>query len=287
MPDAGSTTPYTRFIVLSKGRTGSTMLIEALNSHPHVRCFGSVFHRQHDFVDFSVPGYDNEDPAGLRLRNEDPIALLHQRVFGTHGPDVRAVGFKYRYGAAAWFPGLQDQLIADRELRVVHLQRHNLLRSLVSARIAQDTGAWFDRAKQRPGKLRPRTLLRAARHPLRVAERLRRPAAQPRPSWKDRREPITISLEECAYALETFEQQAREHDALFHEHPMLAVWYEDLAERRDETLEQVQGFLGLEPRRLTVTLRKQNPEPLRELIANYDELAAALRPTRYAAFLDG
>ena len=33
-------------------------------------------------------------------------------------------------------------------------------------------------------------------------------------------------------------------------------------------------------------MRRQNPEPLRELLANYDELYEAFRGTPYAAFFD-
>ncbi len=42
----------------------------------------------------------------------------------------------------------------------------------------------------------------------------------------------------------------------------------------------------MEPKRLTVRLRRQNPEPLRELIENYDELYAAFKDSPHAAFFD-
>jgi hypothetical protein len=67
---------------------------------------------------------------------------------------------------------------------------------------------------------------------------------------------------------------------------MLAVFYEDLVDRREDVLREVQSFLGIEPRPLTVTLRKQNPEPLRELVENYDELYAAFKDTPEAALFN-
>ena len=45
-----------------------------------------------------------------------------------------------------------------------------------------------------------------------------------------------------------------------------------------------QSFLGVEPQVLTVGLRKQNPDDLRALIENYDELREAFADTEYGEF---
>ena len=34
---------YVRFVILTTGRSGSTWLVEALNSHDEIVCFGSLF----------------------------------------------------------------------------------------------------------------------------------------------------------------------------------------------------------------------------------------------------
>ena len=66
----------------------------------------------------------------------------------------------------------------------------------------------------------------------------------------------------------------------------MTVYYEDLVADRKAALHELQVFLGLRPRSLPVATRQQNPEPLRELIANYDELREAFGDTEYAAFLE-
>ncbi len=86
-----------------------------------------------------------------------------------------------------------------------------------------------------------------------------------------------------------FSQMGRQNDhfdELFRDHPTLEVFYEDVLEQRDEVFNQVQSFLGVPPKRLTVTLRRQNPEPLRELLENYDELYKAFCNTPHAWMFD-
>jgi hypothetical protein len=51
-------------------------------------------------------------------------------------------------------------------------------------------------------------------------------------------------------------------------------------------LADVQRLLGLEPRPLIVSVRQQNPEPLRELIENYDELRGSFAGLPEAAFFE-
>ncbi len=75
-------------------------------------------------------------------------------------------------------------------------------------------------------------------------------------------------------------------DNFFRGHPSLALFYEDVIERPDEEFSRAQAFLDAEPAPLTVTSRRQNPEPLRDLLENYDELRDAFRDTPHAAFFE-
>ena len=52
------------------------------------------------------------------------------------------------------------------------------------------------------------------------------------------------------------------------------------------TTQQVFAHLDLPPVEVATTLQKQNAGPLSDLIANYDEVIAALSGTEYAAYLD-
>jgi hypothetical protein len=74
----------------------------------------------------------------------------------------------------------------------------------------------------------------------------------------------------------------RHFDNLFEKHPKLTVFYEDIIDQRERIYDQVQAFLGVEPQRLTETTHQQNPEPLRQLLENYEELYEAFRDSPHA-----
>ncbi len=278
---------YTRFIILSGARTGSTVLAQALNSSTDIICFREVFNYTLNAIDYSVDGYDNGSAEDLALRTRDHIAFLRERIFCQHPDRVRAVGFKFHYLHFWGFPGLWQALAKDAQLRVLHLKRSNLLRTLVSLKIAESTGVW----QQEPGrpfaraanlanevkqKITPAHVLRAFREPQVAAAWVRRLVNPPKVYETSPRVPAIISEEELHKFITESEATSAHFDSLFQEHPKLMISYEDMVKDNAETFNRVQEFLGVEPKPLTVTLRRQNPEPLRELLRNYDELRAAL-----------
>jgi hypothetical protein len=259
------------------------MLAQALNSSPEITCFREVFNFLQNFVQFEVKGYDNYRAEDLSLRTQDPIRFLEERIFCPYPEDVRAVGFKLHYGQLLGFEGLTERLAEDREIRVLHLRRRNLLRMFVSLKLAEATGVFLEDTRPKATTVNP---LAAARHPLKAASRLRRRLRPPRATGKARRARVTVKAEELFEFIVKTRMRAAKHDELFREHRNLPVFYEDLLDRRDEVFGEAQSFLGIEPGPLTVTLRKQNPEPLWELIENYDELYEAYKDTPEAALLE-
>jgi hypothetical protein len=284
--EAGSN-DYVRFIILCYARVGSTMLAASLNSSPNIICFRELFNPIMKGIGFYVDGYDNSSAQDRELRDRDLREFLRQRIFCPHPNEIRAVGFKMPHGHFEWFPSLLEWLIEDKDLHVLHLTRRNLLRMLVSLRIAQRTGGWSeDKKTTLLRKFRPSNAPRAARHPLVAINRLRRFIWPKEPAWKALRTPLTLSEEECRDFFAQAERDSAYYDDRFREHPRLNLHYEDLQRNRADAFNQAQSFLGLKPRSLSVTTRRQNPEPLRELIANYDELYAAFKGTKEAAFFD-
>jgi hypothetical protein len=270
---------YTRFIITGDARTGSNMLAGALNTHHRIRCFREVFHHWQDRIDYHVEGYDEHDPAELAMRNSDPVRFLRERVFCEQPSQFEAVGFKYLYGHMWGFDALTQHLTADTELRVLHLRRRNMLRWVASVEIAEMTGRWLEWGAVETTPLSVRAA-RALRHPSRVVQRIRRRAPlQAKPA-------VSITREELRSKIEDRQRETRRTEQLFARHAALDVWYEDMLADRDREFERIQRFLGVDPAPLTVSLRRQNPEPLRELIANYDDLRLAFAGTEYAAFFD-
>lgn len=287
MGHSGESADYVRFIILGHARTGSNMLAFSLNSSPHIICFGEIFLPMRGTIGYFVKGYDNSSVDDRALRNRDFKRFLEERIFCAHPRAIHAVGYKMAYVHFPWFPGLLEWMTGDTELRVLHLKRRNLLRLLVSLRIAQTTGKWMDvQPATIAARLTPVNALRAVRHPLRAADSLRRQLQREKPTREPDRAPVLLKEAECRDFFRDVERDADHYGGLFRHHPCLTLYYEDLLRDYEGVFNQVQAFLDLEPRTLSITTRRQNPEPLHKLIANYGELRAAFEGTPEASFFE-
>lgn len=274
---------YRRFIILSGPRTGSHMLAQGLHSHPNVVCFREVFNGRLDFIQYGVEGYDDFSDADQAIRKRDPVGFLQARVFRDWPEEVRAVGFKFHYTHHWGFEGLLDHLSGDRDLHVVHLQRRNALRSLVSLKMAERTGAWLE--DNRP-KVTASNAVRALRYPAKAARRLSRALRRAPAAVLPAKPRVRIERDELVEHILSDAMRRENHLALYRDHPIFEVRYEDLVAKRDTTFAEVFRFLGVPPARVAISLRQQNPEPLRDLIENYDELRASFEGTPEAALFD-
>lgn len=263
MTSAGSAsnTGYKRFIVLSGPRTGSSLLVDALNSSPDIVCFGEIFN-QRESIDYGVDGYDTASTEDIALRSRSPGEFLSKRIFCNHPEHVRAVGFKFHYTHFWGFPGIRQILEEDRDILVLHLQRHNLLRVLVSLKIAKETGIYFQH-----GGWRARSLPMIAG----LFRRLFSGRAQPA-SPK-----VTISPDEFRQEAMALAMTAKHWEEMLAGHPIFPVSYEDMTPDPQEEFARAQSFLGVTPSKLRVAFVRQNPQKLEELIENYTELRNSLR----------
>ncbi|MCH7837948.1 MAG: hypothetical protein IIC26_05505 [Chloroflexi bacterium] len=289
---------YTRFIILSDARTGSHMLAQALNSSRNIVCFREVFNETLDFIQYGVEGYDNFSTEDKALRQEEPLRFLDERIFCRYPDKIKAVGFKYHYGHVFGFPGVVERLAEDTELRVLHLRRRNKLRSLVSLRFAERTGGWMREAQPEPVRVSASAAAWAAvlsglslpGRAVRKTLRLLGLMTPPELPEEGPRIQMTISLEELVHFNIEAQFTADHFDELFQDHPRMELYYEDILDDRERAYTQVQAFLGVEPRPLFDTTYRQHPQPLRELVANYDELYEAVKsgphPDYYSAFFD-
>jgi LPS sulfotransferase NodH len=285
-------TDYTRFIILSGARTGSTMLGDSLNSDPRIICFGEIFNPLVSFVPYRVKGYEHAGEQDDGLRRSSPKDFLTRRIFCEHRRGVQAVGFKFHYEHFWEFEGLVELLTGDRELRVIHLKRRNRLRSLVSRRIAERTDRWFEHgAVPEPSiasRIKPSTIGKALRDPGRALAAVERKLRRQRPAAPvvSESQPVALSIDECRKHFRYFEHNESHWEKLFHGHPMTDVIFEEIVDEREEQVARLQRFLGLEPASLSTSLRRQNPEPLHQLITNYDELKQTFAGTPHSVYFD-
>ncbi len=147
-----------RFLILFPGRTGSSWLISALQSHPGVRAEGEILVKQ--------------DAATQRR-------MLEER-FGTAPAFGTAVGFKTKLKDVAELDGLRDR-IAATPLAVVLMRRSDLIRLAISRitarRLHDHSGRWNldDRTSAAPARpIEPQELFESIEHCLATVEELDR-----------------------------------------------------------------------------------------------------------------
>lgn len=188
---------------------------------------------------------DRPDTLGtIADRDRDPIAFL-DGVWAS-GEGARAIGFKINLGENAVAAGA---LLRDASVRKLLLRRRNRVRAYVSEAIAERTGVWesFDP----PADTRLPTIRVAAGDLLRHA---------------DRNAAYYVGLEETLGATGQ-------------------DWFDTGYEALGDTSElaRILAWLGVAGRQpLAPASSKRGPSDLGAVVANFDELAAALAGTALA-----
>ena len=246
-PVAGSTP----FVVLTTQRSGSVLLVQAIQSHPDMFCFHEML-RPKIRNDQSLRAYLAPSLPRRVGRFVRPYATTKgylDQLFATR--DERAVGFKLMYNQLRRHPELW-LMFRRGELKVVHLVRSNILHTEVSAVRAKVTGEFHARGEARPSA-----------------------------------DLIEIPTADLVERLERRDRSIARHRRRLRSIPHLELGYDDLVDRRDEVSQQVCGFLGVEPMVLVTDHTKVTPSDLSRVIANYDDVARHLEKTRFAHLLEG
>lgn len=174
------------------------------------------------------------------------IEQRHEQVFGVQPKYVRAAGCKvFYYHPHHGDPELLFELLkSNPRLKVIHLKRTDTLRSVLSWMIAQRNQTYVAHSE---GSL--------------VAARDKRMHVDPREmvDWIHK----TLAWEAWG-------------DAFFADHEVLQMTYESMTADMAAEFGRVLSFLDLPAHEPVSSLRRQNPEPLDQLVLNLDEVLAAL-----------
>lgn len=274
---------YVRFVVVSDIRSGSTMLTNMLSQHPNLRCFYELFHVDRSSIPFTVKGYRKRGhDFGVReLREKDPQAFLKAHVYTVMPPHIGAVGFKLLLTQARacpmwwddpefadWWADMDNAarnrwqdarsdlwatLAADSDLRIILLDRRNLLARAVSAAMAKTTGAWGDGATGGFGQI------------------------------KDAR--VALPVRTLLRDFEASKRMFAETEALFSSHRLMRLSYEDLVDDQQGQGQRLQEFLGLPSQPIMATTRKQASGSYQDRVANWTEVEALLKGSSWSRLL--
>jgi hypothetical protein len=180
-------------------------------------------------------------------RQGKEVEAIISETFSKKPMRIAAVGFKvfyYHLSEGEW-----DCLTRDPNLRVIHLTRRKYLRTILSLEIAKKTDVWMAFSDNDATS-----------------------------STKS----VTLNPNRLIDEITRIEQQEHKARLRFQNHLVCEITYEDLVHKPGATFSRLATFLGVDdvsPDR--VRLVKQNPEDLKRLITNYDEVSAALQTTRF------
>lgn len=238
---------YTRFICVGNPRTGSTLLMRSLNNHSHIIGYGELTKNSDRY-----PAPFHQFGHSRGLYRDDPVGFLRTRVFRKYPAEIEAVGFKIFYHHAPrgtqWGSAVWEYLLGDPTLKILHLKRHNLLKTFLSKQTASRSGEYI---KYTNGQERP---------------------------------PVHLDPDEMLAFFEKMRAGEAQYDDLLRGHPLIEVRYEDMTRNYAAEMQRIQEFLGVTTENIEQGTTKRPSRPLSSQIANYAELKEACASTPWAEF---
>lgn len=247
---ADPTNYYQKFFILSMPRSGSNYLAYLLGDHPEIISVGEIYNRNRIWGHPSKPEISKSRYLKI-LRDLFPVWFLKTLIYGKHPSNIKAVGFRFFYSQAEIFPQVANYLFSRKDIKIIHLKRENLLRALVSLRIAEKTGFWVS--------LKPRLY-----KPLRIYLRYR----------------------ECLKYFEENSVIISRYDAMLCKQNSIDINYEELCKSTDTIIPKILSFLGVSDKKLNCLILKQNPYSLKKVIKNYDVLKGKFSNTVWNKYFE-
>ncbi len=233
-----------KFIISNTARCGSSMLSTLLDSHPRVLCHGEILAAPRE----SAGPYHALRKQGTAIddwlqsyHEQRPEAFLYDVGFNPAGN--QCVGFKFKLEELLLpeYRVFRDLIVADKDIKVLHLRRFNILDQYISLQATKQTGVFSIRfSRQRP---------------------------KPRPFQVD-----------IADLLAYVREDRRRHEAareLYRNHRSIDLTYEELCQSQSAALARVQDFLEV-PRAELSTMMIKVLDKNTDLVRNLDEVREAL-----------
>lgn len=252
-----SHTQYTPFIILGHGRTGSTMLVSMLQSHPKCVCYSELFHPHSPkwFYDHINLIYGKNE-----LRDRSHVDFLKKYVYKRSPKEVGAVGFKVLYcnveeGRSTSLRGKKEiektlRYMQEVGVKILHIKRKNKLKRYVSMKMADKRKKWVVRKGES------------------IENKIK----------------ISIDTEEMIRSMKKHYKMEEQKEKLFSQFESISVNYENLCKKSSD-IEKAQNFLGLPVRSLRAGTARTRRRSLREVIENYGEVTKFLKGTKYEKFI--
>ena len=242
---------YRKFIILGRSRTGSNFLRGLMGSREGTFVLGEVF-KNPEKIEWGTKDFPSWLGAGYTYRR-DPVAFLEEYIYRPLPSSIQALGFKlfYYHSHEPGREALWEHLQQRKDLYVLHIIRRNILQTHLSRALAARSGQWVSVVEE-----------------------------------SQREEPIFLPIEECRTQFELTRKWENEFKDFFSKSRVMEVYYEDLAADYVQVMNKVQRFLGLPIQPVAPLTFRQSHRPMREIIANFDQLRQAFRGTEWEGFFE-
>lgn len=240
-----------RAVILTTQRTGSTSLVGCLGSHPEIECASEILVGDPDIPARRKGGRFKRVVKLANFITSGAIFPARRMHDYFAGGSARVRMFKVMYNQLA-NPFALRYLKEHEDIRIVHLRRHNLLKVHVSKLLM-------------PKRSRVQVVA-----PVDVVQ-------------------IRVNPAEAIASMRKTRELYERHERLFARHPRLPLTYEELFDGQHlqaTTAARVCEFLDVAPFPMKSSIIKLNPESLREMVTNFQELAEAVSRTEFADMLD-
>ncbi len=223
--DLFGTKNYQKIIIISRSRSGSNLLISLLNSHSKIKMEGELFKRMDGHLD---------------------IQDLWDAVFANQSKNIDFYGCKifYYHPLQSNNEKIWDLILNEKNIKIIHLVRSNLLKTIVSKYVAEKTGQWT-RKKTRVISLDHRR--------------------------------VRIDPEEMLEKINQTKRWIEQTRTNYQNKDFLEIKYEDLVANPKKTMNSIFKFLGCDNEPVYSSLRKQNPNQWQSLVHNAGEIETMIR----------
>ena len=258
-----------KFLIITQPRSGSAWFMSCLNSHPQIYCprlptlfskynlsplkrfkprFLQIDNRISPYYQYRSRSFKRQIAHRFNRNN-----LIHEFLSDlyTENRNVKAIGFKVNYSQVRKYPATISW-VKQNNVKIMHLIRINLLKRLVSHKIAK-----------------ARNLLHSTQ------------AVKPMKIYIDPK----ILIQDFRRRRARFDKYNKRFMEVF-KVPFLEVAYESLLADLDTEIGKVLKFLEIDEfMPLTSEFVKINPDSLEDIVENYSEIKKTLINTEFENFL--
>lgn len=237
------------FVIFCTNRTGSTLLVTLLDSHPEILCIGEAFKTENNRINHPEFSYLTFRGGFFKkkfkdiIRRDVLVCEYLDYIYSLKG--FQAIGFKLITDHFKKYRNIRKYLIKNN-IKVIYLTRKNLLKKHISSLTAARRNLYA--SKEKVSTIR-----------------------------------INVSPRNVLQSLENLHKEEKDLEKAIDGLNTIQITYEDLKKNMHNECSKILSFLDVDfQAKLTTKLVKINPDNLKEVIENYEEVARVIENSPFS-----